>query len=447
MQKAVQKALLIAALVAYAPASFALQPLEVFLNGSFKANADVLEAQATVAQAGAQKDLAWAHVLPGLTARGTYTRNQYDSVVDLGPTPGAPPGSPDLLVTIVPIYQWDGVATLNVPLVDLAAFWRIKSGDLASASAQHELVNTRLLVESAVAQDYYQLVANMALVTSAQKALDVSRESLRLATVRNEAGVGPQLDVDRARADVEAQTQQVASAQLQVSLSARTLQSASGVTPDEQTPAQFVDALQEAPPLETFEKVLEQLPSVEAAKENTRSFEEAATAQHLALLPTLGGSFIERGTSAPGFTGHDFTWQAVLALTWQIDFTNRANIHLQEALTDQARAREIRARLAAGDLIHRQWSTITAGIVRSRSARAGQDAANHAVQQAHDRYEAGTITQLDLLTAQRDAFVAEVTRIQADADLVNARAQLRLAAGSSLLEAGGGPPPPAARAH
>jgi outer membrane protein TolC len=436
--------LLAAALLAYAKPSHALQPLEEFLNGAFKGgNADVLEAQATLAQTDAQKDLAWARVLPGFTARGTYTRNQYDSVVDLGPTPGAPAGSPDLVVTIVPLYQWDGAATLTVPLVDLAGFWRIKSGKFASASAQHQLVNTRLLVESTVAQDYYQLVANMALVTSAQRALDVSRESLRLATVRRDAGVGPELDVDRARADVESQTQQVAAAQLQVALSARALTSASGVTPDERSAAAFVDALQDAPPLDAFENRLEGLPSVDAAKENRRSFEEAATAQRLALLPTLGGSVTERGTSAPGFTGHDFTWQAVLALSWQIDFSNRANIHLQDALTDQARAREIRARLAAADLIHRQWSTIAAGIVRSRSARAGQEAASHAVQQAHDRYEAGTITQLDLLTAQRDAFVADVTRIQADADLVNARAQLRLAAGSSLLEASnGGPPAP-----
>jgi outer membrane protein TolC len=49
----------------------------------------------------------------------------------------------------------------------------------------------------------------------------------------------------------------------------------------------------------------------------------------------------------------------------------------------------------------------------------------------------GTITQLDLLQAQRDAFNAEVSRIQADADLVNARVQLRLSAGQSLVAAHG----------
>jgi len=240
--------------------------------------------------------------------------------------------------------------------------------------------------------------------------------------------------VDRARADVEAQTQQVAAAQLQVALAARALESASGVAPDQAPVAGFIDQLQEAPPLANFENQVERLPSVEAAKENTRANEQLGEAAKLALLPTLAGTFSEHATNAPGFTGHDFTWQAILALSWSLDFTNRANIHLQDATTDVARAREQRARILAGDTIHRQWSTITAGIVRSKSARAGQEAATHAAAQAHDRYAAGTSTQLDLLQAQRDAFVAEVTRIQADADLVNARAQLRLAAGSSLLE-------------
>ena len=94
------------------------------------------------------------------------------------------------------------------------------------------------------------------------------------------------------------------------------------------------------------------------------------------------------------------------------------------------------SRLVARDAIHRQWETVEADIARSRSARVGQTAATHAVEQAHDRYQAGTITQLDLLQAQRDSFAADVARIQADADLVNARAQLRLAAGQGLLKEG-----------
>ena len=57
-----------------------------------------------------------------------------------------------------------------------------------------------------------------------------------------------------------------------------------------------------------------------------------------------------------------------------------------------------------------------------------------AADSARDRYQAGATIQLELLQAQRDAFAADVSRIQADADLVNARAQLRLASGTSLLK-------------
>jgi outer membrane protein TolC len=431
-------------LLAYSPKTLAVQPLEVFLAGAQKSNVDALEAQAALEQQQAQHDLSFGRVLPSLNVRGTYTRNQYDVTFPLGETDPVT-GDPVLdkvtgkqvidKITVVPIQQFDVFATLTVPLIDLAGFQRVAAAKTAISSAGRSLASTRLLVEGTVAQNYYQLVANLALVTSAQKALDVSRESLRLATVRRDAGVGPELDVDRARADVESQTQQVAAAQLQTVLAARALETASGVAPDQTPVGGFTDQLEPAQALDTFESQVEKLPSVLAAKELTQSNQQLIDAQKLAFVPTLAGSFAEHGTSVAGLTvANAFSWQAVLTLNWTLDLTVFANLHLQEATTGVARAREQRARLLAGDTIHRQWATITAGIVRSKSARAGQEAATHAASQAHDRYEAGTITQLDLLQAQRDAFVADVTRIQADADLVNARAQLRLAAGSSLLE-------------
>ncbi|HEX4385282.1 MAG TPA: TolC family protein [Myxococcales bacterium] len=422
-------------------AALAVQPLDAFLQGAQKANVDALEAQAVVLQQQANKDLSLGRVLPGVQARGTYTRNQYDVSF---PSPETnPDGSPKLgpdgkqiidNITVSPISQFDITATLTVPLIDLAGFQRVAAAKTAISSADKSLQNTRLLVEGTVAQGYYQLVANLALVTSAQKALDVSRESLRLAVAREEAGTGPQLDVDRARADVESQTQQVASAQLQVVLSARALETASGIAPETTPLAGFNTTLDEEQPLNTFQANIENLPSLLAAKETTRSNEQLYDAQKLAFLPTLNATFSDHGTSVVGLTAtHAFQWQLIVALNWQLDFTTFANLHLQDATTQVARVREQRARLAAGDNIHREWATVQAGIVRSKSARAGQEAAAHAASQAHDRYEAGTITQLDLLQAQRDAFTADVTRIQADADLVNARAQLKLASGTSLL--------------
>jgi outer membrane protein TolC len=78
-------------------------------------------------------------------------------------------------------------------------------------------------------------------------------------------------------------------------------------------------------------------------------------------------------------------------------------------------------------------------VVLSHSTRIQAQVSVHAADLAQDRYRAGVATQLDLLQAQRDAFAAEVSRIQADADLINARAQLRIAAGRSLLAEGSKP--------
>jgi outer membrane protein TolC len=75
---------------------------------------------------------------------------------------------------------------------------------------------------------------------------------------------------------------------------------------------------------------------------------------------------------------------------------------------------------------------VRTAIARSRSARVEAEVSARAAQLAQDRYEAGTSSQLELLQAQRDAFSAAAARIQADADVVNSRAQLRLAAGQSL---------------
>jgi outer membrane protein TolC len=273
----------------------------------------------------------------------------------------------------------------------------------------------------------------VALSASSREALAVSRESLRLAEARVAAGAAATLEIDRARADVEAQVQQVAAADLQVALAGRALQSASGVAPQLTGTVRLEDDLHPEPDLSAFDTGLEGLPSVASAHLDVRAAEQDASAQRLALLPTLAGVFTETGTDAPGLAGHHWAFQGVLALTWTFDLTSVANVRARDAAADVARAREVRARLAASDAIHRQWSTVAAAIARSRSARAGREAAEHASEQARVRYRSGTTTQLELLQAQRDAFAADVARIQADADVVNARAQLRLASGQPLL--------------
>jgi outer membrane protein TolC len=419
----------------YSLPSSALQPVEAFAAAARAHNPDALEAQANVSQQDAQAEVALGRVLPGVSARGTYARNQYSSSITLPPSITLP-GSPTA-VTITPYNQWTGSATVTVPLVDLANFRRVSAARVSATSSAQQLSATGLQVESQVVQDYFQLVANLALVTASKTALEVSREGLRLAEAQYKAGTAAVLDVDRARADVEQQVQQVAAAELQVALAGRALQSTSGVTPDISATVELADDLHPEPELSVFERSVSGLPSVAAAASSTRAAEEQAQAERLALAPSIAGNFTENATNAPGFVGHNWYYQGAITATWSFDLTNIGGIRGQDAAVDAARARELRARLSAADAIHRQWSTVVAGIARSRSARVGRAAAVHAAALARERYQVGTITQLDLLQAQRDAFNAEVSRIQADADLVNARVQLRLSAGQSLVAAHG----------
>src|SRR6266478_7450366 len=133
--------LLFLLLVLHSPPSLALQPLEMFLSGARERNPDELEARAAVLEQQGQALSALGRVLPGVAANGSYTRNQYSSAITL-----AQPGQPAQTVTLLPRDQWDGSATLTVPLVDLAGLRRVSAANASAKSAAYQLDATWLQV-------------------------------------------------------------------------------------------------------------------------------------------------------------------------------------------------------------------------------------------------------------------------------------------------------------
>jgi outer membrane protein TolC len=412
----------------------ALQPLDAFVASAQQQNPDNDEARSGQAQQEAVADVNLGRVLPNITARGTYTRNQYQ--VELGPLPQLGLNEQTFLQRY---NQLDAYFGANITLVDVAGFVRVAAARTSAASAADQTRAVHLQVESTVTQDYYQLVAYQALVTASQKALDVAKTNLQLTQDRFEAGKAAALDVDRANAEVERQSQQLISARLQVELAARALQSASGITPDVHSEISLTDDLHEEGTLDSFDQSDLNLPSVSATINARIANEKLASAQRYSFIPSLTGNFTEHVTNAASFVGQPWSYIASVNLNWQLDYTTFANIRSADAAVAVTRAREDRAHLQAHDAIHRAWATVAASIAKSRSARAEQTASAHASRLAQARYEAGAATQLDLLQAQRDAFSADVSRIQADADLANSRLQLRIAAAIDPFVAKGNP--------
>ena len=383
------------------------------------------ESQANLEGASAEADGSIGAALPKLEIRGSYTRNQWE--VSIPPTLPLFPKE----IKIQPFNQLQANGTVRVPLVDLATFVRVAAtrNTWRSTQAQHDA--SRLQVEAQVAQTYYQLVAYVALSQAAWHARDVAKSSLAVSQEQLRAGSAAVFDVDRALAVLESQQQQVVDAELQTALSQRALQSLTRILPQIESEAPLAmlqDDLHQEQPLSQLQPSDRALPTIELARYAAEAAARHALAAKMAAVPALTGTFGETLTNAAGFVGHPNFWAAQLSLSWNFDLTTVAAMRSSSAAA-AADARLHQAVLDTHDTLYRCFRTVQSCIERCRSARAQARLSAEAAVLAKDRYTEGKATQLDLLQADRDAFAGQVTQIQADADLKNARAQLGFAQG------------------
>jgi outer membrane protein TolC len=428
--------LLVASLLAVHPAQ-ALQPLSVFVAGAKAASTDQRVANLTAAQQDADALTALGRTLPAASARLVYTHNQFESKIDPKDFAGASMLSaalPTKPLVIQPYNQLDAYFQVDAPLIDVAGWARTSAARASARAAVSVAQSTALDVQKQVAAKYYQLIGAEALGRAGAKTLAAAEQNLAFTRDRQADGVATPLDVDRAVAQVERARSSISDAELSAELSRLALRTLSGVEPAGEAPA-TTDDLHQEPPLASFDPGgARPTPAVTAAAEQSRGADSSALAAKLALVPTVSASAQEHLTNASGFTGHDSVWVATLTASWRLDVTTFGTMRSQAAAAAIARTREQATRQRARDQVHESWLRVQNGIAKSRSARAEAEASDAAVERARERYREGAGTELDLVQAERDAFSATVSRIQADADLAFARASLRLDAGQPLSE-------------
>lgn len=413
------------ALLAFSSLASALQPLESFVAGARKESFSAREQAVTVRQRSAEEELAFGRLLPSLSARGTYSYNQYEARVTV-------PGS-DTSIVIMPHHQLDAVFQLNVPILDFASRARWNQSELLTAvtELQGELVGLEL--DRVVTRLYASFIGASALANAAEQSIDSAQKNFEFVQTRVSLGAATELDKARALANLERAKQDRAEAELGRTLYARQLATLTGIEPEPVT--QFPeDALQPEAPLGQWIAV-QNTPTDRLAVKLTEAAEEGKRAASYALLPTLSGVAQERLTNATGFAGQvsSYTLQAVLA--WNLDYATYSAPDVQNAAIELQRVRTERTRRELEDQIFDSYQRVQSGIVKSSSARAQVAAANQAATLAAERYQAGAATQLDVTQSQRDAFLANAARIQADADLAYARSMLRINAGQSPTNA------------
>lgn len=400
----------------------ATQPLETFLQGATGRNFDAREQGATKKQSGWERNAALGRILPSFTARGTYTRNQYEVVIPAG---ALGPGSPEAI-----IQKKDALTAflqLDVPIVDLANYHRYKQAKHVAEAQEARLALTGNDVARGVAKSYYNFLGSSALVESAGRNLKIANENFDYVSTRRGAGVATDLDLERARARVEEAKQNVADAELSRSLSARSLETLTGVTPEPAT--EFPeDDLHPEGDLNAWLNTKD----TPTDKVNAKMQEAAVSGRRAAaysLAPTLSANAQEQFTNQVGFVGRTNYYLLQAVLSWRLDYNVYATAQAQAAANEVQAIRNERNRRVLEDTVFEAYRRVEAGIAKSKSARAQAAAAKKAADLASERYQAGASTQLDVTQAQRDSFQAEANRIQADADLTFSRISLRVAAG------------------
>ena len=414
----------------------ALQPLDDFLRHARERNLDNREARAVALQRVHEASQAWARLLPTVTLSGDYIRNQYLGAANVGSGASGPDGLPSIRhVVITPIDQWDASFTAALTLVDVAAWDNVRAAKASREAQQARVAAAALEVQKTVARSYYQLVGAGAVGRAARRTLAASEENAHYIDTRARAGLASDLDLKRALAEVERNRQAIEDADYTTVTLRRSLETLTGLAPEgdpiEDAPSLVLDDLRAESPLAEWSAGLDELPSVRAAALDERAADFTAAGARAALYPTLTSEFSEHATNAYGFGQSPYYRFEVLA-TWKLDFASDKAARAQRAAAEAAGVRQDRSRATAADTLFNDWHQVRTQIAKSRAARSSLDASRAALSVAREKYAAGRATQLDVVQAERDLFSAEVTGIQAEADLASARASLRLSAGRSL---------------
>ncbi|MFO0708261.1 MAG: TolC family protein [Sandaracinus sp.] len=395
--------------------------LESLIVAAHENHADLRAARAAISLARSQADEARARLLPSFTATGTYTRNEIEVVFRTQAADGSV-----ISRTITPYDQLDARFAVLVPILDASSWASFLSAEASGDAAADRAASAQDDVDVIVTQLYYQLVGARSLIEVAERSRLVAEQALTFTRARHEVGVATASELARAEAEVLRAEQTRQEAELAVTLAERNLANLTGTELHGRAlPAIEVDERELGGSLEDHLDHLDETPAVRAARGDVLAAERGVHAGWLAFVPTVSGTASERVTNAVGF-GPNSSWSVALTATWTLDFLRPAQVGTREATLAAARARLERAEQQARLQIEDAWHRSRALAARARTTAAVLDASRRAAEDARARYEVGVASQLELQQAERDLFGAEISRVQALADLAVARETLRI---------------------
>jgi outer membrane protein TolC len=407
--------------------------LEQALEMGKKRNKSMVVEQSRLAQVQTTLSSAWAMLLPTIAAQGRYTRNYSEfsfpgsPILDMN---GMPTGMSTAPLLIQPINQLDGVVSFNAPLIVPAAYPGLKSvkANIASAEANYDLSETNVLY--AVAQAFYAAAVSDEVVIARRSNIQVARATLDNAKTRLAAGTVTKVDVDRAELALlrsEQADREAVQGRQQAYIGLATL-----IQLDGRFHVKAPEALPALPPEQPLENVLQLRPEFHALELSARAADLQAKTDAWKWSPSISGFGNARRFNYDNFHRDNYSWAVGLQLDWVIfdGGARDAQRHLANAQMDEALARvEVLKDSVRADLIN-QRSLVDTKRQGVFAALRAVELAKETIELVRTQYEAGTVTQVDLLNVQDSLVNSQEALAQLRFDLAVADLAYRKTAGT-----------------
>lgn len=418
------------ALAAQHPAPGA--PLQVTLAEAVHRALDVqpavVQARGDQRTAGADQRAAVGAFLPSITVGGSSNKasaNRYNT-------------STGQIVTVPSNTSYFGSLGVSLNLFDGFRRFATKSAASAVADASDAgFVNQRAQVIAATQQIFLTALASEELVRVAEAQLQRAQEERQIALNKFQAGAATRSDTLTATVDLG--NGRLALLQAQSNLATAQANLGRQIGMDQQVRAAPDSAFPSLPDTtELRGEAVDSSPQVRQALAQARAARAQVTVARAQYFPTLSATYSNgyTGLDAPWSTTQSYVnnWSLRFSLNWTLfdGFGREASQVAASAARDVADAQAADARRRVSAELTQQLAALSTADAQIEIAGATVAAATEALRVTQERYRLGAGTLLDLLTAEANTTLAEVSQVQARYNYLIARAQLEALVGHPL---------------
>ena len=362
-----------------------------------------------------------------------------------------------------------GTGSFNQPGRDILGFNQTESAGITATvpiytggrvSANKRLARSNVVVQTANAQQiqqdlllntttsYLNTLRSRQLLNVAASNVDVSREQLRVAQVRFDAGAAARLEVFQAQATLADAEQRRTAASATLGQNRASLNTLMGRAPETPLNIEEITSLNlqlptlttaNGTPLSTTDLrniTIQSRPALTAAQAQITSSEANVDVAKAQRRPNVGLSLGALFRNPLSYIGR-FALSLGLGLSQNVfdSGLSRSQISEAQALVVQSRAGFSSTVLTGANQIEQALLVLDSAQSRTGSADVAVTAAQEALRAAQVGYQAGVRTSLDVTTAQTALLNAQTNAVNARFDVATGQAQLASAVGVLTVEA------------